>query len=179
MGKMMRQTSRILTIAAIISMLIVSLNITPASAALDTFGNTNIESSYASIEDTIRGSKFTPGSSGFAESISVYLDVILDFAFGNLDYFTDTAGDSIKNQIRGSVFTCDKAGTLKSITAYIKVEGSSHRTKCAIYNRDTNTLMKETEEITVSPTSNPAWVTFNFPDPKPVVQVGTNYALVA
>jgi hypothetical protein len=170
--------SRILLIIAIISIFIISSIINPVSAAPDTFGNTNIESSYASIEDTIRGSKFAPGSSGFAESITAYIDVDLDFAFGNLDTTTDAAGDNIINTIRGSRFTCDEDGFLGSITAYIKVEGNAKRIKGAIYNRDTNTFMSQTEEILVNPTPNPAWVTFNFLDPKPYVTAGTSYMLV-
>ena len=104
-------------------MLIVSLNITPASAATYYFGNQNQESWTLSIEDTVRGGGlYSPAYSGTATSIKAYINVDLDFAFGHnsyLDLGGGTGGESIINAIRGSVFTCTEDGNIASITAYI------------------------------------------------------------
>ncbi|MGB9778582.1 MAG: hypothetical protein ACP5LB_01695 [Candidatus Bathyarchaeia archaeon] len=95
--------------------------------------------------------------------------------FGNT-----VAGGSYRNTegtIVGSVFTPAKDGEAQSITAYIRMTSSSKNMKCAIYLHSDLSLVAQTEEKNV-PTGT-AWVTFNFPTPKPILKANTEYLLVA
>ncbi|PMB75331.1 MAG: hypothetical protein C0193_00920 [Candidatus Bathyarchaeota archaeon] len=95
--------------------------------------------------------------------------------FGNM-----VAGGNYRNTentIVGSLFTPAKDGEAQSITAYIRVTSQSKNMKCAIYLHSDLSLVAQTEEKNV-PTGT-AWVTFNFPTPKPILKANTEYLLVA
>jgi hypothetical protein len=82
-----------------------------------------------------------------------------------------------ENTIVGSVFTPTKDGEAQSISAYIRMTSNSKNMKCAIYLHSNLSLVAQTEEKNV-PTGT-AWVTFNFPTPKPILKANTEYLLVA
>ncbi len=136
------------------------------------FGNTNTGSSGQSINDAIRGQRFTsPSSPTVAQSIAAYLDVS-GLTWG----YTSTASskDSIEGNIRGSSFACSTSGTIATITAYIETT-ATYNMKAAIYNHATNNSVAETQERSVSSGTN--WITFTFSTP-PSVTADNVYVLV-
>ncbi|MCX8150597.1 MAG: hypothetical protein N3D85_03735 [Candidatus Bathyarchaeota archaeon] len=81
---------------------------------------------------------------------------------------------SIEDTIRGSIFQAPTGGQAQSISVYLSC--NNRKVKAAIYS-NTHIFVASTEEKTVTATGQ--WVTFNFPDPKPVLIANTTYLLVA
>jgi hypothetical protein len=101
-------------------------------------------------------------------------------AFGSSTNFgytgTGTDYQTIENRIVGSVFQVGSGGQAQSITAYIGSTASQSRNvKAAIYS--TSGFIASTEERTIN-SGFSGWVTFNFDDPKPLLDSNTNYILV-
>ncbi|MDH7477540.1 MAG: hypothetical protein QHH17_04060 [Candidatus Bathyarchaeota archaeon] len=95
--------------------------------------------------------------------------------FGNM-----VAGGNYRNTentIVGSLFTPLKDGEAQSINACIRMTSQSKNMKCAIYLHSDLSLVAQTEEKNVQ--TGTAWVTFNFPTPKPILKANTEYLLVA
>lgn len=94
-------------------------------------------------------------------------------------YDIETFGGANSENIIGQAFTCPENGIAQSITAYISVVSSSnpHDFTCAIYKNSDKSLIKKTDEVRISNVA-PAWVTFLFSDPKPMVYAGVDYLLV-
>jgi len=95
--------------------------------------------------------------------------------FGNTS--PGTSRRDTRNNIVGSLFTPAKDGEAQSVTAYIRITAVPKKMKCAIYLHSNLSLVAQTEEETVS--LGTAWVTFNFPTPKPILKAGAEYLLVA
>lgn len=81
---------------------------------------------------------------------------------------------SIEDTIRGSAFQVPTGGQAQSISVYLSC--NNRKVKAAIYS-SLHAFIASTEEKTVTATGQ--WVTFNFPDPKPVLVANTTYLLVA
>lgn len=90
--------------------------------------------------------------------------------------YTNTGGTSrsIEDTIRGSAFQVPTGGQAQSISVYLSC--NNRKVKAALYS-SLHTFIASTEEKTVTATGQ--WVTFNFPDPKPVLAANTTYLLVA
>ena len=91
-------------------------------------------------------------------------------------------GCLITNKIRGSHFTCPSRGQAESITAALfGLLAGNATVKCAIYRKSDNKLIGVTNELLINFGSPPEvyWVTFDFPEPKPILEAGVDYWLVA
>lgn len=97
--------------------------------------------------------------------------------FGNTIAGTPNNRRNTEDTIVGSLFVPAKDGEAQSIAAYIRMTSNSKRMRCAIYLHSNLTLIAQTAEILVP--VGTAWVTFNFPAPKPVLRANTEYLLVA
>lgn len=79
----------------------------------------------------------------------------------------------LSDLVLGSIFTAPENGIAESITVAFD---SASNTKCALYRRSDFKLLGVTEEkLAVAG----GWTTFNFPTPKPPVNAGEKYILVA
>jgi len=84
----------------------------------------------------------------------------IDPTFG---YETAGASDArFNNYVIGSLFTCPESGSAESITAYVRIDTANQqaRTKTAIYKGSDKSLVKSSQEITLTSTSF-SWVTYN------------------
>ncbi|MGF3522721.1 MAG: hypothetical protein ACQXXJ_06460, partial [Candidatus Bathyarchaeia archaeon] len=90
--------------------------------------------------------------------------------------YTSAGGTSrsIEDTIRGSSFQVPTGGQAQSISVYLSC--NNRKVKAALYS-SLHTFIAATEEKTVTATGQ--WVTFNFPDPKPILSANTTYLLVA
>jgi len=85
--------------------------------------------------------------------------------------------ESVSNRIVGSKFLTGQDGVVDSIFAYVRAQSSNVKFKCAIYDYETMGLLGVTEERS-GLTSEPAWIQFTFPEPKPQIENDKNYVLV-
>lgn len=74
-------------------------------------------------------------------------------------------------RVAGIRASCPKFASAQSITALLMntVGPVAPLAKCAIYQCGYNKLIGVTEEKTINLSTTPAWFTFNFSDPKPVL----------
>ncbi len=98
--------------------------------------------------------------------------------FGN-----PTPGDfshSTEDIIRGSYFTANEYGTARNITAYVQANtsGSPVHSVCMIYRKNDSKLIGRTIEILPATGPTPQWRIYNFTEPYPVLEEGTEYVLV-
>jgi len=84
--------------------------------------------------------------------------------------------ESVSNRIVGSKFLTGQDGVVDSIFAYIRAQSSNVKFKCAIYDYESMSLIGVTEERS-GLSSEPAWIQFTFPEPKPQVENDKNYVL--
>jgi hypothetical protein len=87
---------------------------------------------------------------------------------------------SVENQISGTNFVMSYNANADYMGVYIQTDPeTSPLTKCMIYRADTCSLVgNATEEKTIVDGEEGAWITYNFSDPKPGLQKGTEYTLV-
>jgi len=85
--------------------------------------------------------------------------------------------DSCSNRIVGSKFLTGQDGIVDSIYAYIKAENINICFKCALYRYEDMALLGVTEERS-GISSEPAWIQFTFPEPKPQIENDKYYVLV-
>ncbi|MGB9915056.1 MAG: hypothetical protein ACPLIG_02985 [Candidatus Bathyarchaeales archaeon] len=90
--------------------------------------------------------------------------------------YIGSSTQNIENNIVGSQFNVLGDGEVQSITAYIDLSSgaSNRKVKAAIYT-SSHSFVAGTQEQTVN---SDGWVTFNFPDPKPILTAGASYILV-
>ena len=90
-----------------------------------------------------------------------------------------TSYENIDDKISGSVFTKEGRGVAKNITAYVLGGQSGNRPtyKCLLYRDDNSQLIGVTEEK--QPAIGNSWITFSFPNPKPVLYNNVDYNIVA
>jgi len=85
--------------------------------------------------------------------------------------------ESCSNRIVGSKFLTGQDGVVDSIFAYIRAQSLNVKFKCALYDCETMSLLGVTEERS-GISSEPAWIRFTFPEPKPQVENDKYYLLV-
>lgn len=94
-------------------------------------------------------------------------------AFGNKNVEASTG--QMSGNILGSVSTSYQAGKIASITAYLAPTGTTRKAKFALYKASDDSLVGQTQEITLN--AGTGWYTATFTTPVDVL-AATNYYIV-
>jgi len=138
---------------------------------------------YGSMDGEYQDYVYDFFTSGESEDI---LAIVFDFAGEEGDeteiFGYDTIGTvsfhPLDEHLKSSLFTCPDNGTAQSINVALKYETtqSEWSVRCGIYYHGNLSLLGETEERAITPTSSFAWYSFDFVIP-PNLNNGTQYLL--